>query len=254
MPFCQTALRDRLSYELTFNDYSRVIKSGDTDASYTISGISLEFEKVTHSELARLVSQQYRHTAVLYDRVLRHRKIVLNKRDTIWNVNLNTPARSMKGILMIFEDPSNGGKDFSRDPENLYNPGITKVEVTIEGVPNQLFAHGMAPHQQWEEIRKHFAGGKLRHPEVTKAAKELHLADVTLGEYLTKKYALWLDMRSTDDDSLHGSGRRIENGSEGITIQISKSAEAAGALNMYIYVIMDGQLNLEDGRFIAALY
>jgi hypothetical protein len=61
-------------------------------------------------------------------------------------------------------------------------------------------------------------------------------------------------MRTTDDDGLHGSGRRIENGSEGITLQITKKAESAGTLNMYIYVVMDAQLNLADGRFQSALY
>ena len=37
MPFYQSALGDRLKYELTFNDYSRVIQAtGDVDASYHI--------------------------------------------------------------------------------------------------------------------------------------------------------------------------------------------------------------------------
>ncbi|MEW8687327.1 MAG: hypothetical protein AB2556_16065 [Candidatus Thiodiazotropha sp.] len=84
--------------------------------------------------------------------------------------------------------------------------------------------------------------------------KDPALADVSLEEYFTSKYALWLDLRTSDDDRLHGSGRRIENASEGVTIQISKRAEAAGALNIYLYVIMDAQLNIEDGRFISAVY
>ena len=81
-------------------------------------------------------------------------------------------------------------------------------------------------------------------------AKDLGLADVSLGEFLTSTFALWLDLRTTDDDRLHGSGRRIENASEGVTIQLTKTAEAAGALNIYLYIIMDAQLNLEDGRFL----
>ena len=85
-------------------------------------------------------------------------------------------------------------------------------------------------------------------------AKDLCLADVSLGEFLTSKFALWLDLRTTDDDLLHGSGRRIENASEGVTIQLSKTAEATGALNIYLYIIMDAQLNLEDGRFVSAVY
>ena len=53
MPFYRSALRDRLEYELTFNDYSRVIKAmEDANASYTIENISLEYDMVTQSELA----------------------------------------------------------------------------------------------------------------------------------------------------------------------------------------------------------
>ncbi len=63
-----------------------------------------------------------------------------------------------------------------------------------------------------------------------------------------------MDLRSTDDDQLHGTGRCVENASEGVTIQITKTAEAAGVLNIYLYVIMDAQLNIENGRFVLALY
>ena len=85
-------------------------------------------------------------------------------------------------------------------------------------------------------------------------AKDLGLTDVSLGEFLTSKFVLWLDLRSTDNDRLHGTGRCIENASEGVTIQLTKTAEAAGALNIYLYIIMDAQLNLEDGRFVSAVY
>ena len=63
--------------------------------------------------------------AILYDRILRHRKIK-KKSDTLWNINLNVPARSMKGILMLFEDPDR------TSTEDFVNPKITKVEMTIE--------------------------------------------------------------------------------------------------------------------------
>ena len=66
--------------------------------------------------------------------------------------------------------------------------------------------------------------------------------NLSLGEYLVNKYALWLDFRATDENELHGTGRRIENASEGITLQIEKKEESAGALNAYIYLIMDAQL------------
>ena len=257
MPFYQSALGDRLEYKLIFNDYSSVIRAtGDADASYDIENISLEYEIVTQPELARMIASQYGgRLAILYDRVLRHRKISRDKSDTLWNINLNVPARSMKGILMLFEDVA-AQQLFARNTESLYNPKITKVEVTIEAIPNQLFSQGMRAYPMWDEARKLFAAslGRKRHPDVSVVAKDLTLADVSLREFLTSKFALWLDLRTTDDDRLHGSGRRIENASEGVTIQISKKAEAAGQLNIYLYILIDAQLNLEDGRFISAVY
>ena len=105
-----------------------------------------------------------------------------------------------------------------------------------------------------DEAKKYFAPGSKRHPDVGTVAKDLALADVNLGEFLTSKCSLWLYLRTSYDDSLHGSGRRIENASEGIMIQITKKAEATGALNIYLFVVMNAQLNTEDGRFVSAAY
>ena len=244
MPFYQAGLGDRLEYELTFNDYNKVINSSDVDASYTIKNICLEFDTVSDTELARQIGQQTNgKMAILYDRILRHRKITKNKSDTLWNINLNVPARSMKGILMLFEDPE------KTNTEDFYNPKITKVEMTIEGVPNQLYSQGMKAYQQWDEINKFFALTSKRDKETDKFAKDLNFSDTTLEKYLTKRFALWLDLRTTDDNSLHGSGRRIENASEGITIQITKEAGADEPINVYLFIIQDAQINFEDGRF-----
>ncbi|GFR59470.1 hypothetical protein ElyMa_001795300 [Elysia marginata] len=201
MPFYQSALGDRLEYELTFNDYNRVILATD-ESSYSIENISLEFDVVTNVDIARMIRNQYAgRLAILYDRVLRHRKIVRGKSDTLWNINLKVPARSMKGILLFCEDPADA---FLRDTEALYNSKITKAEVVIEGVPNQLYSQGLRPWQQWSEARKLYAGVSKRHSLVSRVAKDLAIADVSLAEYLTSTYALWLDLRSRDDDQLHG--------------------------------------------------
>ena len=57
-----------------------------------------------------------------------------------------------------------------------------------------------------------------------------------------------------DGNELQGMGRRIENASEGITLQTEKKAETAGALNAYIYLIMDAQLNIQSGAYVSAIY
>jgi len=252
MPFYQSALGDRLEYELTFNEYSKTILSSDTNSNYVVENICLEYDMVTDMELAMQIANQYEdRIAIYYDRVLRHRVISADKSDTLWNINLNVPARSMKGVLMLFkerEDP------YGADPEKFYNPKIEKTEITIEGIPNQLYAQGMRPYQQWDEAKKFFSGGQKRERVTNVISKGLELSDVSLGEYLTDKYALWLDMRTVDDDSLHGSGRRVDNASEGITIQLTKGAEAAGKIDIYLYVIMDSQLNIQNKRFKNVLY
>ena len=123
MPFYQSALGDRLEYELTFTDFSRVIMAtGDADASYHIGDISLEYDMVTLPELARMIDNQDKgRLAILYVRVLRHRNMTMDKSNTLWNINLNVTAHSMKGILMLFENNA-AQQPFARNIEAFYNP------------------------------------------------------------------------------------------------------------------------------------
>ena len=108
-PYYQAGLRNRLCYKITFNDYNRVTKSGVSspkvpDAKYKITDISLEYEIATQPDLARSIRSEYQHMALQYDRILRHRKIIVNKKDTVWNWAFNMPCKSLKGILVLFED------------------------------------------------------------------------------------------------------------------------------------------------------
>ena len=112
----------------------------------------------------------------------------------------------------------------------------------------------MRSFEQYDEICKYFAEGKQRDNDANEIQKHLQLYDLSLGEYLVNKYALWLDFRMIDENELHGTGRRIENASEGITLQIEKKVESAGALNAYIHLIMDAQLNIQNGTYISAVY
>ena len=123
----------------------------------------------------------------------------MDKSNTLWNINLNVPAGSMKGILMLFEDVA-AQQPFARNTEAFYNPKITKVGVTIEGIPNQLYSQGMRAYQMWDEAKKYFVPGSKRHPEVGMVAKDLALADVNLGEFLTSKCSMWLHLWTSDDD------------------------------------------------------
>ena len=253
-PYYQAGLGNRLCYELTFNDYNRVTKSVVSpkvpDPKYKITDISLEYEIATQPDLTRSIRSEYQHMALLYDRILRHRKIIVNKKDTVWNWAFNTPCKSLKGILVLFEEEGS----YTRNTSKFYNPKIQKVSVIEEGKPNQLYAQGMRSFEQYDEICKYFAEGKQRDNNANEIQKHLQLYDLSSGEYLVNKYALWLDFRMIDENELHGTGRHIENASEGITLQIDKKDESAGALNAYIYLLMDAQLNIQNGAYISAVY
>ena len=113
--------------------------------------------------------------------------------------------------MVLFEEE----QSYTRDNSKFYNPKIQKVSVIVEGKPNQLYAQGMRSSEQYDEICKYFAVGKQRDNNANEIQKHLQLYNVSLGEYLVNKYALWLDFRMIDENELHGMGRRIENASEG---------------------------------------
>ena len=112
----------------------------------------------------------------------------------------------------------------------------------------------MRSFEQYDEICKYYTEGKQREANANEVKKHLKLHALSVGEYLTDKYALLLDFRTIDENTLHRTGRRIENPSEGVTLQIEKSAETAGALKAYIYLIMDAQLNIKDKVFHSVEY
>ena len=96
LPLYQYGLGSRLTYELTFADYSDVIKSTDSDATYTISNISLEFDTIINASLASQIRTEYMKSSILYDRILRARIIPLNKSDTSFSVDINSPSKVLR--------------------------------------------------------------------------------------------------------------------------------------------------------------
>ena len=57
-------------------------------------------------------------------------------------------------------------------------------------------------------------------------------------EFLTTKFGLWIDTRSSTDNTLHGSGRAVEK--SGILLQLEKATEtSAGNLTCYVFSLQD---------------
>ena len=190
-------------------------------------------------------------SSILYERILRARIIPLNNSNTSFSVDINSPSKSLKGVLLIFTKKRSATK-FSHDTEEFFNPKITKVEVTVEGVPNKLYAQKMEHWHQYDEIVKHFAEGWLK--EAGAIQKDLQLHSVNIASFYTDKYALWLDFQTIDDNRPHGLGRWLENTSEGIRLQITKESGSAGKLFCYLYIFQDAQINISNAQFLNVVY
>ena len=102
LPLYQYGLGSCLTYELTFADYSDVIKATDPDATYTISNISLEFDTIINASLPSQIRTEYMKSSILCDRILRARIIPLKNSDTSFSIDINSPSKSLKGVLLIF--------------------------------------------------------------------------------------------------------------------------------------------------------
>ena len=106
VPYYQAGLGNRLCHEIMTNYYNRVINStvASPDAKYKITDICLEYEIVTQPKLARHISDEFQSMVLLYDRVIRQKQIIVNKKVMIWNWTFNMPCKSLKGILVLFEE------------------------------------------------------------------------------------------------------------------------------------------------------
>ena len=157
---------------------------------------------------------------------------MINKSDPVLNLAVNTPSKSLSHILILAVDPDDR-KPFAHT-DKFKNLDITRVNIGIEGVEkvNALYASGMEKQNTYDQILKLFDSD-----------------DVSLGSFLTEKYGLCFDLRPSVDASLHGNGARMENTSEGVTLEIHRVAGGTGKLNLHVFIFQDAQLNLFNGRF-----
>ena len=108
-----------------------------------------------------------------------------------------------------------GGSDrFCVQGGKFLQPTIKKVNITMDGNPHQLFKGSILPRNMYQEICKKFIREN---------------SDVSFEEYLTTKYRLWIDTRSSANNKLHGSSRLVNSG---VKLQINKVAGKLWKLDM----------------------
>ena len=64
--------------------------------------------------------------------------------------------------------------------------------------------------EQYDEICKYFTEGKQRDNNANEVQKHLQLHDLSMGEYVTDKNALWFNFMTINGNALYEMGRREE--------------------------------------------
>ena len=84
--------------------------------------------------------------------------------------------------------------------------------------------------------------------------KSSQLNNMNLASYHSAhKFALWTDLRSTEDNSLHGSGKQHE-AKNVIKMEITKNDHGSGKYIMHIYVVSDARVIIKDKKLASFEY
>ena len=233
------ALYNDLVFELTLAAAHEVVKGPDgTKLGYKLENIQMEYEVIRSKDLADEVMSTYKSgKEFAYDLVMREKVVPITRgSDTHLNLRVNPQRRSLKGILLLFTAGA-------RDTEQFFNPDITKVKVTVNGVPNRVCNEGLNGSDMWQELTRHFKPSTNGQP------------NMTLAKYLTSnKFGLWIDLRSMTDTTMHGNGQRLVNSQDGVQLEIDRKASGSGTTNCHIFTISDAQMNIMEQQLKSVQY
>ena len=231
--FYPQALYNDLDFELTLAPAGQVVNGSDpSKLGYKLENIELEYEVIRSKTLADEATSSYNSgKEFAYDLVMRERVVPITRgSDTHLTIRVNPQRRSLKGLLLLFINPYNPG---ARDSEHYFNPDITKVKVTVNGVPSRVYNEGISGKDMWNEITRHFKPHSGGWP------------NMTLTKYLAaNKFGLWIDLRSMADTTMHGNGQRMVNTQDGVQLEIDRKASGSGTTNCHIFTISDAQMNI----------
>ena len=241
--FYPQALYNDLVFELTLAPAHQVVKGSDgSKLGYKLENIQMEYEVIRSKTLADEATSTYSSgKEFAYDLVMREKIVPITRgSDTRLNLRVNPQHRSLKGILLLFISPYTAG---NRDSEYYFNPDITKVKATVNGVPDRVYNVGITGSDMWKELTRHFKPSTKGRP------------NITLAKYLTdNKFGLWIDLRSMADTTMHGNGQRLVNTQDGVQLEIERTASGSGTTNCYIFTISDSQMNIMGRQLESVQY
>ena len=241
MPFYPYALLESVEYNIRFNDPKYLITGTSANKDYSVENIQLEYETVFNPELADEIESMYK-TQLRWPfesvHLFKTENTGTNKRI---NVTVDVNRKSTKGILIFFQKTFT---EYDTEKTSYQNPGITNVSITSEGISHCIFKSGIKPYNQYDEIKRFFLKEHLKQEEDI-------MMDVT-KYFGDEKYALWIDLRSTEDNTLHGSGTEMSNIKHGLQLELTRSSQTA--YDMHVYIVADALIGLDNGKVSGIIY
>ena len=183
-------------YEITLPKSEKFMKTQTNEAigKYTLTDVRLDYELIESEQLAADVKGTYAVRKSLgYDYSTLLKILPWSKNGTREVIDINIPRKSMKAVVLLLTKIDAG------DSEKFIFPNLTRVNVTVEGNPNDICSEGLAKRDMYREAVRFFAS--------TECEKYLGMNSVSRRKYYTDKFACVIDFRTVDDDTVGGTGQ-----------------------------------------------
>ena len=229
-------------YRIALPQSKKIMKAQDGEdiGEYKLTDMHLEYEIIESEELAREIKDQYGIGRSLgYDYTTQLKTLPWNNSTTREVIDVNIPRKSTKAIVLLFT------KKYAGDSEEFVFPGHTKVNVTVEGNPNDIYSEGLAKRDMYREAVRFFGSSACK--------RFLGSKRVSRRKFYTDKFACVIDFRTVDDENVSGSGRKLIGTQAGILLEIEKETTATD-LSCHVFVVADGIINIVGNKLQGVEY
>lgn len=221
-----SCMRENLSFTLVLADPKHILDKG----TYMLNNLEIEYDVVDSSGLRELARAKYIEGKLLpFKSTSWLKQSNWSKDDTLINEVITSTKKSLNQIVMLFTK-----KNQRKNSEEFVFPCISKVNITVKGIPGSVYHGGMRTVDLLTEARKTFAPGQMKP------------VDFFCGDM----FALCVDLRSCFNNNEYANGRNMYGDQSSVVLEIQRS-ESLGELEdlkCYSYVNYDCILKLNcDG-------
>ena len=209
---------------------SEIIKaqSSQEKGKYKLTDLRLEYEVIESKDMVKEVREKYNIGRSLgYDYTTLLKTLSWNKDSTLELIDVKIPRKSMKAIVLLFTESD-------ADSEHFPFANLTKVNVTVEGNPNDLYSKGLERRDMYDEAKIFFGNG-------------LGTSFVSLEKFYVHKFACVIDFRTVDDEKVSGSGRNLIGTQAEILLEIEKEATSKN-LFCHVFVVAEGMIDVVENK------